>query len=110
MRHLFLFFVLLFLVAGCRQSSNEPPAEKANLDRATWRKLAKGMTQDQVRAVMGEPTKVETEGDATCWHYQAGPPLERNSVDPNQWVVGRGALLFIAKGGDSPKLIEWREP
>jgi hypothetical protein len=68
------------------------------------------MTEDQVRAVLGEPRNVEKEGEITCWHYLESPPLERNPVDANKWVVTRGSLLFSSKADGDPRLIEWKEP
>jgi hypothetical protein len=107
MRHLLV--ALLLVGAGCGEKQPEVPAAIAKQDRASWRKLAKGMTPDKVRALLGEPLRVENEGEATCWHYQAGQPLERDASNPKRWVLSRGSLLFLPRGG-SPKLTEWREP
>jgi hypothetical protein len=95
------------MVAGCGQSSSEKPAAPILEDRAAWNKLKKGMTQDSVRGLLGEPVRVDTEAEATAWYYQQGPPLAR---DENGWVISRGALLFSTKDRGSPKLVQWREP
>jgi hypothetical protein len=65
------------------------------------------MTQDQVRALMGEPVRKDDKEQVTAWYYQAAPPLER---DENGWVVPRGALLFSTPSGGTSKLTTWREP
>src|SRR5262249_37901869 len=109
MRYLCLVPLLTLAVAGCGQSSNEPTVE-TNVDRMAWRKLSKGMAPDQVRAVLGEPVRVEEQGEVTCWHYQQGRPLEKDALDPNQWVLARGSLLFATKASGVPELSQWREP
>jgi outer membrane protein assembly factor BamE (lipoprotein component of BamABCDE complex) len=110
MRRLFVCLLVIVLVAGCRQGSSETGGAIAKQDPASWRKLSKGMTEDQVRAILGDPGAVENKDGVTCWHYQDNQPLERNPTDASKWVVTRGSLLFSAKGASSPKLTEWREP
>jgi hypothetical protein len=107
MRQLLLVLVLVFFGAGCTSSSSEKPQARILDDRTAWKKLAKGMTQDKVRGLFGEPVRVESQEEVTCWYYQAGPPLSR---DEYGWVVPRGALLFSTKGGGDAKLTAWREP
>ena len=107
MRLLLLVVALAFLGTGCGQSPGEKPGAKILEDRKAWKKLTKGMTQDKVRGLMGEPARVEDQGQVTAWYYQEAPPL---SKDEKGWVVPRGALLFAKAGGGSPKLTAWREP
>jgi hypothetical protein len=107
MRQLVLVPVLVCLVAGCSQSAHEKSGPNTLEDRTAWKKLKKGMTQDKVRGCLGEPVRVESQAEVTCWYYQASPPLSR---DEYGWVVPRGALLFSTKGGGDPKLTAWREP
>jgi hypothetical protein len=107
MRQLLLVALLVLVVAGCGQSPGERTGATIVDDRTAWKKLTKGMTQDKVRGLLGEPVRVETQEEVTAWYYQAGPPLSR---DEHGWVVPRGALLFSASGGGSPKLTTWREP
>jgi hypothetical protein len=107
MRRFLLAAALAFVVAGCGQSSGDKPAAAIVENRTAWKKLAKGMTQDKVRGLMGEPVRVENQGKVTAWYYQAGPPLSR---DEYGWVVPRGALLFSTTSGGGAKLTAWREP
>jgi hypothetical protein len=107
MRQFVLVTVVASFVAGCGQSPSEKPGAKILEDRTAWKKLTKGMTQDKVRSLLGEPLRAEIQGDVAGWYYQGGPPL---SKDENGWVVPRGMLLFSTKGGGSPKLTVWREP
>jgi hypothetical protein len=107
MRQLLLAVLLVFFVAGCGTGSGGPSSNRILEDRAAWKKLTKGMTQDKVRGLLGEPVHVENQGEITGWYYQAGPPLSRNEKG---WDVPRGALLFSSSGGGSPTLTSWREP
>jgi len=107
MRQLVLVAVLIFFVAGCGQGPAEKPGAKILEDRTAWKKLTKGMTPDKVKGVLGEPLRVENQGDVTGWYYQESPHL---SKDENGWVVARGMLLFSTRGGGDPKLTAWREP
>ena len=106
MRQLALVMVLVFFVAGCGHSPSEKPGAKILEDRAAWKKLTKGMTPDKVKGVLGEPLRVEKQGEVAGWYYREGPPL---SKDDNGWILSRGVLLFSTKGG-GPKLTAWREP
>jgi outer membrane protein assembly factor BamE (lipoprotein component of BamABCDE complex) len=107
MRLLVLAPVLVLFVSGCGQSPSEKPGAKILEDRTAWKKLTKGMTQDKVQGLLGEPLQIESQGEVTGWYYQKGPPL---SKDENGWVVSRGMLLFTTKGGGEAKLTTWREP
>jgi hypothetical protein len=107
MRQHFLVPMLMLVAAGCGESASDKPAATILEDRTAWKKLTKGMTPDQVRGLLGQPVRVETQAEATAWYYQAGPPLSR---DESGWVVPRGALLFLTVGDGSPKLTAWREP
>src|SRR6516225_11423429 len=103
-----LLALLTVAAAGCGSSASDQ-ATRPSQDRAGWRKLTKGMTPEKVRAVLGEPLRVEDQAEVTCWYYQEGQPLGRNATDPGKWVIPRGALLFSSKAGSGPKLSEWRE-
>src|SRR5262249_4427675 len=107
MRQLSVVGLLVLAAVGCGQHSSEKSGATILEDRAAWKKLAKGMTQDKVRGILGEPVRAETQGEVTAWYYQGAPPL---SKDEQGWVVPRGALLFSTAGGGSPKLTMWREP
>jgi hypothetical protein len=109
MRRLFLAPLLLFLAAGCGQRPDEQGAA-ATEDRTDWRKLSKGMTPEKVRAVLGEPVRVEDQEEVTCWYYRQGEPLHRDALNARKWVIPRGSLLFSARAAGGPKLAEWREP
>jgi hypothetical protein len=106
-RQLLLVPTLALIVAGCGQGSGEKPAALILGDRTAWKKLTKGMTQEKVRDLMGEPVRVENQEEVTAWYYQDGPPLSR---DEYGWAVSRGVLLFSTKGDGGLKLTKWREP
>jgi len=107
MRQFLLAVVLVFFVAGCARSSNEPSGKSILEDRTAWKKLTKGMTQDKVQGILGEPLRIEKQGEITGWYYQKGEPLAK---DEYGWVVTRGMLLFTTKGGGEARLTKWREP
>jgi hypothetical protein len=50
-------------------------------DRQNWRRLKAGMTMDEVRALLGEPEKVEA-GALVHWYWQypGGPEVYFNSI------------------------------
>src|SRR5262245_49374463 len=109
MRPLLLVPLLIAFASGW---GSNPTAEvaKTGPDRGIWRKLSKGMSQEKVRAVLGEPLRVENQGSLTCWYYQDGEPLHQDAQDARIWVIPRGSLLFSSKAGGGARLTQWRQP
>ena len=66
------------------------PDEYGWQNKMNWRKLKMGMSQTQVRAILGEPTKV-IEGVKTLWYY------------PNIY----GGFVSFDKSGST---VGWNEP
>ncbi len=63
-----LCLVLSMSVFSCRQKQTGPAKGTPN-----WSALKEGMTQDQVRAVLGEPTSTRTNPiEGTFWGYTEG--------------------------------------
>ena len=110
MRHLVAVLLLLVLVAGCGQGPNPQQEAILKQDRTAWKKLAKGMPPEKVKAVLGEPLRAEDQAEVTCWYYRESQPLEKDATNPKKWVVPRGALLFARASGSGSRLAEWREP
>ena len=104
-----LLALLMVVTAGCGSSASDQAA-RLSQDRTGWRKLTKGMTPEKVRAVLGEPVRVENQAEVTCWYYQDGEPLHQDAQDARTWIVPRGALLFSARAGGAARLTQWREP
>jgi outer membrane protein assembly factor BamE (lipoprotein component of BamABCDE complex) len=60
-------------------------------DVQNWRRLRRGMSMDEVRALLGEPERVDSFGGAgTVWHWQSGADVRFD--------------------GSSDKLASWSEP
>jgi hypothetical protein len=59
----------------------------------SWRKLKKGMSMDQVRAVLGEPSKVDGGSPLTFWYWK--------NTDGQT-----GSVSFTEKD----QVFSWREP
>jgi hypothetical protein len=104
---LFLVLALIVFAAGCGQKPVEKTEPKILGDRGAWKKIAKGMTQEKVKAVLGEPAHVESQEKVTAWYYQQSAPLIR---EERGWVIPRGAVLFSSTGSGGPTLTTWREP
>ena len=72
--------------------AGQVPASSKWRDLQNWRRLRRGMTMDEVRALLGEPERVEAMGVVgTFW----------------QWDSGRASVRF---DGFSGKLDAWSEP
>jgi hypothetical protein len=74
-------------------SRDRPVPASANWrDLANWRRLSRGMTMDQVRALLGEPEKVDANSLVTWWY----------------WDFASGA--YVQFDTSSGKLDGWSEP
>ena len=58
-----------------QSNSPKPKATGGWKDKANWRLLSKGMTKNQVRAILGEAEKVDASGpiENWRWNYPMGP-------------------------------------
>jgi hypothetical protein len=110
MRLVLLVVLALLLVAGCGQEASQKEASAKAPDRAIWRKLRKDMPADKVRALLGEPLRVEEQENVSCWIYLRGELAKDPENRDNVWVLPRGAVLFSSKGAGSPKVKTWKEP
>ena len=59
-------------------------------ERSSWRQLSKGLSREQVRSLLGEPSRISG-GDVEFWYYNQN--------------FSSGSLMFIRSHLDS-----WREP
>jgi hypothetical protein len=46
--------------------------QRPKKDKASWRSLEKGMTKDQVKKILGEPTGVMNFNESEIWDYASG--------------------------------------
>lgn len=52
----------------------EKPVRSVPAGLSSWRQIAKGLSRDQVRSVLGEPRKIQG-GDFEYWYYGSGSYL-----------------------------------
>lgn len=64
-------------ISGCRDSGPGSTGAKWQ-QKENWRQIKPGMTIEQVREILGEPTK--TQGDAAFVNWQYGPGKEGGRV------------------------------
>ena len=70
------------------QNKSTATQQKQSVDLSSWRQLKKNMSEEQVRALLGEPSKVDG-GTFAFWHYKSGGTVTfyKDSVD--SWVEPR---------------------
>ena len=73
MRALFIVVAFLLLSSYAFSDVFDQISPQANHPKAAWRSLQKGMTQDEVRQILGEPDKIENDyTDDPIWTYHYG--------------------------------------
>ena len=61
------------------QSAKKPVApviSNVPTGKTPWRKLQRGMNKNQVRALLGEPVKINQYGSFEFWHYEKFSKVE----------------------------------
>jgi len=53
-------------------------------NRENWRKLREGMSEDQVRELLGEPYRIQG-GRSALWHYQMGGSIHFHRGKVESW-------------------------
>ena len=61
-------------------------------DVQNWRRLRRGMTMDEVRALLGEPERVQALGGViTHWYWDSGADVSFDASDKlESWSEPRG--------------------
>jgi outer membrane protein assembly factor BamE (lipoprotein component of BamABCDE complex) len=82
------------LSSSRQQRKEKPEAQNGastqstqSIDISSWRQLKKGMSEEQVRVLLGEPSKIDG-GTVSQWHYKSN-----------------GSVTFL-----DDKLFSWSEP
>lgn len=71
------------------QARGRPVATSGNpRDLANWRRLRRGMTMDDVRALLAEPERIEA-GYFTYWHYPDHARVDFTSGKVDGWSEPR---------------------
>jgi hypothetical protein len=78
-------------LSGCRQEKSSSAKAKWQ-DHANWRQIRPGMSADQVRNLLGEPTAVHSDPAFIRWTFGEGP--------------NAGTAVFFASG----ELKDWHAP
>lgn len=50
------------------QQTGKPNAKQVS-DKSVWRTLERGMSQSEVRSILGEPLSINVSGPLTYWYY-----------------------------------------
>ncbi len=79
--------VLLIGVAGNADQAGNDDQEDVEL-KAKWRVLAVGMTPKQVRAILGEPERLDG-GKVATWRYPRGGHITFMDGEVRSWVEPR---------------------
>lgn len=73
-------------LVGAQIPTSQPvPAPAGSQALANWRRLDRGMTMDQVRKLLGEPTSVGATGQLTMWSYPDYAQVTLVSAKVNGW-------------------------
>ena len=68
-----------------KPAANQP---KQSSDLRSWRQLKKNMSEEQVRALLGEPAKVDG-GTFAFWHYRNGGAVTFYNDRVDSWTEPR---------------------
>lgn len=73
-----------------KTSQSKPIAnqQKQSSDLSSWRQLKKNMSEEQVRALLGEPAKVDG-GTFAFWHYRSGGTVTFYNDRLDSWTEPR---------------------
>ena len=73
-----------------KTSQSKPTAnqQKQTSDLSSWRQLKKNMSEEQVRALLGEPAKVDG-GTFAFWHYRSGGTVTFYNDRVDSWTEPR---------------------
>jgi hypothetical protein len=79
--------------------ANVPPGFAPDVN--VWRMLKRGMTEEEVRSLLGEPRQVRFSRGYTYWYYEPRPVTVRPT-----WMVAQPYAMFAGDG----RLAMWDEP
>ena len=74
--------------AKTSQSKSSANQIKQSTDLSSWRQLKKNMSEEQVRALLGEPAKVDG-GTFAFWHYRNGGTVTFYNDRLDSWTEPR---------------------
>ena len=74
--------------AKTSQSKPSVNQQKQSTDLSSWRQLKKNMSEEQVRALLGEPAKVDG-GTFAFWHYKSGGTITFYNDKLDSWTEPR---------------------
>jgi len=111
--HMRTFVTAVLLIAVCafatiaqttapstQPASTQPAATQPAATKENWQSLKKGMSLDEVKAVMGEPTQV----DDLQQGFAGLSPTEDGFLVRNRSKLSKRAVWYLKKNGQSPNL------
>lgn len=76
------------LPAKASQSKSSSSQPKQSVDLSSWRQLKKNMSEEQVKALIGDPAKVDG-GTFAFWHYRSGGTVTFYNDRLDSWTEPR---------------------
>jgi hypothetical protein len=73
--------MILALKAELVKARDDAVKARIPPEKVAWRKLKKGMTEEEVRKLLGEPKNIRFEGMLSLYHWYYGPSGVGPSVD-----------------------------
>ena len=78
---------------GAARTQAPPPTATGGTAQERWHRLARGMSMEDVEALLGHPQRTMDISPKTIWYY-------------SYEGIGNGSVVFIKDGG----VIDWRSP
>jgi hypothetical protein len=79
--------------AGAARNDSSPPSAPGGTPQERWKRITRGMSVEQVEALLGHPQRTVDMSPKTIWYY-------------SYEGVGNGSVVFIKDGG----VIDWQSP
>ena len=75
-------------------------------DMTNWRKLKRGLTEAEVKSILGEPTSIRADGLSSNWTYEYPTKVDPKKSPLSLSRPPSGVVIFSRDG----QLYQWSEP